>query len=119
PEYRRRTSELLHAEDWYPLCGELLGFLQRLEVAPSTGFIPPGPPPVSGNHRKGASKPRPKKPRGRPGTAIPEADEKTYKVWVSTGWTVKHFAEGSGKPAAEVEAACKRYRTRRSRPPKR
>jgi hypothetical protein len=58
-QYRRQTRELLRRGDWGPLLGELLGFLQLLETAPSVGFQTPLLPRQPGNGddgkgRKGA-----------------------------------------------------------------
>jgi hypothetical protein len=39
-EYRHQVRELLQRLEWHSLSGELLGFLQKLEVAPSTAFVP-------------------------------------------------------------------------------
>jgi hypothetical protein len=37
--YRQQMRELLSRDSWHRLFGELAGFLQMLETAPSTGFI--------------------------------------------------------------------------------
>jgi hypothetical protein len=71
-EYRRQTSELLRSDDWDPLMGELLGFIQLLEIAPSTAFgVRPSP---VGGKRPGAGRAS-DKPPASPGTELIEREK--------------------------------------------
>jgi hypothetical protein len=60
-----------------------------------------------------------KRSPGRPHVSTPKADEKMYKDWKASGLRQKEFARGRGMKTEEVEAACKRHRTRESRKRKR
>jgi hypothetical protein len=56
-----------------------------------------------------------KKTRGRPRQSDPESDRKVYENWKASRLTVKEFARANSQSSAEIEAACKRHRTRASR----
>src|SRR5437660_6727758 len=54
-KYQLQTRNLLHGQEWHHLLGELLGFLQTLEVAPSTCFVEPSrQPPAGGDEEDGS-----------------------------------------------------------------
>jgi hypothetical protein len=52
---------------------------------------------------------------GRPHVSTPDADQKMHEDWKTSGMTQKEFARERGLSWVEVEAACKRHRTRQSR----
>jgi hypothetical protein len=89
-EYRRQTRELLRHEGWRPLMGELLGFLQMLETAPSVAFQPAPP-----SRRTAAAA-----PRGRRMT-VEEAEASAREVYEREGvrligWSLARQARAVG-----------------------
>jgi hypothetical protein len=77
----------------------------------------PGPKPdtdASSDQRRARWKGK-KKSRGRPHVSDPEADEKLHDDWKASGLTQKEFARKRGLKWEEVEAACKRHRTKKAR----
>jgi hypothetical protein len=117
PVYRRQTKELLRADGWNALQGELLGFLQKLQVAPSTAFIsaPPSPP----NNTSKKAKPRRDQP-GRPLVGDRLAERRFFDDWKASRQPLNAFARARGISQAEAKKMTARERTRRNRePPKR
>src|SRR5262249_12930382 len=114
PEYRARTCELLQWEGWSPLLGELLGFLQRLETAPTTCFGSPG------QREGGDTKPhlteKKRGKRGRPADTDPRADKRIFEAWRSGHHTTyADLATALGQPEQQVRAAIDRHRKRLGR----
>jgi hypothetical protein len=115
-EFRRRTRELLGRDDWNPLLGELLGFLQRLETAPSTAFGPPVSPAMNpaGDQKVGSNQSRRK--RGRPRDTNLKEDKRVFDAWQTRQhMTYADLARALGKGEREVKAAIDRERKRRER----
>jgi hypothetical protein len=112
PVYRRQTAELLRADVWNPLQGELLGFMQKLQVAPSTALIsaPPAPPNKTGKK----AKPRRDQP-GRPLVGDKSAEQRFFDDWKASRQPLKAFARARGISQAEAEKMTARERTRRNR----
>jgi hypothetical protein len=80
-EYRRKTQALIQDETWGRLQGELLGFLQLLETAPSVALPAQTPPKNQTSDMRELSKVKPKgKPGRKPDTDLKE-ERRIVDAW--------------------------------------
>jgi hypothetical protein len=69
----------------------------------------------AGRRAAGERSQRKRKKPGRPEKSPREKDRKLFDDWKASGLTLKEFAKGRRLPCKEVDAACKRHRTRERR----
>jgi hypothetical protein len=108
--YREHLNEKLLDRELNFFQGELMGFLQLLEVSPSAAFEIP---------KRGEQPPAPEseiKKRGRPPDTDPKEDQRIYDSWKASGYTsYEEFERKNGINKIKVKEAVDRERKRRNK----
>ena len=112
-EYLRQTLALLESDDWNPLMGELLGFLQLLETAPSVALPTQS---LSKNDHPSLEPNRPinpKRKRGRKLDTDLKEEKRIADAWQNGQYkTFEECGRALGKTKREIHLAIDNHRHR-------